>query len=81
MTADVDLAQARGGGLVAAVDGIRFVVPVRGIHARPNPQYFGHRRGVTWLTLHRSRALIAEGLQEFGSEVGGLGDAADVAAG
>nr|WP_279433397.1 Tn3 family transposase [Micromonospora sp. KC606] len=44
--ADVDLAQAwGGGGLVAAVDGIRFVVPVRSIHARPNPNYFGRRRG------------------------------------
>ena len=52
--AQADIALARdhwGGGLVAAVDGIRFVVPVRSIDARPNPKYFGRRRGATWLNL------------------------------
>ncbi len=49
--ADIGLAQEWGGGLVAAVDGIRFVVPVRSIDARPNPKYFGRRRGATWLNL------------------------------
>ena len=39
--AEVPLAQTWGGGLLASVDGIRFVVPVRTIHARPNPKYFG----------------------------------------
>ena len=40
--ADIALAQAwGGGGLLAAVDGVRFVVPVRSIDARPNPRYFG----------------------------------------
>ena len=44
------LAQSWGGGLVASVDGLRFVVPVRTIHARPktrhhlNPKYFGRKR-------------------------------------
>lgn len=32
--AGISLAQAWGGGLVAAVDGVRFVVPVRSIDAR-----------------------------------------------
>jgi hypothetical protein len=49
--ADIALAQALGGGLVAGVDGIRFVVPVPSIYARPNPKYFGRRRGATWLNL------------------------------
>jgi len=52
--AQADIALARdhwGGGLVAAVDGIRFVVPVRSIDTRPNPKYFGRRRGATWLNL------------------------------
>lgn len=47
--AGIELAQAWGGGLVAAVDGMRFVVPVRSVDARPNPRYFGRRRGATWL--------------------------------
>ena len=37
------------GGLVASVDGLRFVVPVATINAAPNPHYFGMRRGATWL--------------------------------
>ncbi len=37
--ADIPLAQAWGGGLLAAVDGVRFVVPVRSIDAGPNPRY------------------------------------------
>ena len=55
--ADIDLARAWGGGLVAAVDGIRFVVPVRSIDARPNPKYFGRRRGATWLNLLSDQAV------------------------
>ena len=38
---DIPLAHAWGGGEVASADGIRFVVPVKTIHAGPNPQYFG----------------------------------------
>lgn len=59
--ADVDLAQAWGGGLVAAVDGIRFVVPVRSIHARANPKYFGRRRGTTLLNLINDQAVGVAG--------------------
>ena len=55
--ADIALAQEWGGGLVAAVDGIRFVVPVRSIDARPNPKYFGRRRGATWLNLLNDQAV------------------------
>ncbi|MEV0111340.1 Tn3 family transposase [Nocardia sp. NPDC050799] len=49
--AGIDLAQAWGGGLVASIDGMRFVVPVRTHHARPNPKYFGRRSGITWLNM------------------------------
>ncbi len=47
--AELPLAQLWGGGLVASVDGLRFVVPVRTIYAAHNPRYFGRRRGSTWL--------------------------------
>jgi TnpA family transposase len=30
---------------------MRFVVPVRTVHAGPNPKYFGSGRGVTWYNL------------------------------
>jgi TnpA family transposase len=53
----IALARAWGGGLVAAVDGIRFVVPVRSIDARPNPKYFGRRRGATWLNLVNDQGI------------------------
>ena len=55
--AGIDLAQAWGGGLLAAVDGIRFVVPVRSVDARPNPKYFARRRGVTWLNMISDQAV------------------------
>lgn len=45
------LAQRWGGGEVASADGLRFVVPVRTIHAGPNPQYFGIGKGMTWYNL------------------------------
>ena len=45
----IPLAHALGGGDIATVDGIRFRVPVRTIHAGPNPRYFATGRGVTWL--------------------------------
>lgn len=47
----IALAHAWGGGEVASADGMRFVVPVRTIHAGPNPKYFGFERGVTWYNL------------------------------
>jgi TnpA family transposase len=36
---------------VASADGLRFVVPVRTLHAGPNPKYFGYKRGVTYYNL------------------------------
>jgi TnpA family transposase len=47
----VALAHAWGGGEVASADGMRFVVPVRTVHAGPNPKYFGFGKGVTWYNL------------------------------
>ena len=47
----VSLAHAWGGGEVASADGMRFVVPVRTVHAGPNPKYFGYGQGVTWYNL------------------------------
>ncbi|WP_202126077.1 Tn3 family transposase [Actinomadura physcomitrii] len=49
--AQIGFAQMLGGGLVAAIDGMRFVVPVPSIYTRPNRKYFGTRRGLTWLNL------------------------------
>jgi len=42
------LAQAWGGGEVASADGMRFVVPLRTLHAGWNRKYFGAERGVTY---------------------------------
>ncbi len=36
---------------MASADGVRFVVPVRTVHAGPNPKYFGVGRSVTWYNL------------------------------
>ena len=65
--ADIVLAHDWGGGLVAAVDGIRFVVPVRSIDARPNPKYFGRRRGATWLNLLSDQAVGLAGMVVSGT--------------
>jgi Tn3 transposase DDE domain len=48
---NIPLVHAWGGGEVASADGLRFVVPVRTIHAGPNPKYFGYERGVTYYNL------------------------------
>ena len=48
---NIPLVQACGGGEVASADGLRFVVPVRTLHAGPNPKYFGYERGVTYYIL------------------------------
>ena len=45
------LAQVWGGGEVASADGMRFVVPVKTVHAGPNPKYFGVGRGITYYNL------------------------------
>ncbi len=55
--AGLPLAQAWGGGLVAAVDGMRFVVPVPAAFARPNRKYFGSKRGMTWLNAVNDRGM------------------------
>jgi TnpA family transposase len=47
----LEFAHELGGGEVASADGLRFVVPVRTVHAGPNPKYFGFGRGVTWYNL------------------------------
>jgi TnpA family transposase len=57
----IGLARAWGGGLVAAADGMRLVVPVRTVHARPNPKYFGQRRGATWLNMVNDQAVGTAG--------------------
>ncbi|MFG2246377.1 Tn3 family transposase [Spirillospora sp. NPDC048823] len=49
--ASIGFARQLGGGLVAAIDGMRFVVPVPSIYTRPNRKYFGPRRGLTWLNM------------------------------
>jgi TnpA family transposase len=36
---------------VASADGLRFVVPIRTVHAGPNPKYFGMGHGVTYYNL------------------------------
>lgn len=51
-----------GGGLVAAVDGTRFVVPVRSIDARPNPKYFGRRKGATLLNMINDQGVGLAGM-------------------
>jgi hypothetical protein len=45
--AGIPLARQWGGGELTSADGLRFVVPVRSIHAGPNPRYFGTGRGIT----------------------------------
>jgi TnpA family transposase len=47
--AKLPLAERWGGGEVASIDGLRFVVPRRTIHAAYNRRYFDRRRGVTLL--------------------------------
>lgn len=44
------LAWVWGGGEVASADGMRFVVPVKTVHAGPNPKYFVGR-GITYYNL------------------------------
>nr|WP_211212959.1 Tn3 family transposase [Actinopolyspora mortivallis] len=52
----IALAHTWGGGHVASVDGLRFVVPVGTVHAGPNPKYFNRRRGATWLNMLNDQA-------------------------
>lgn len=52
----IPLAGLWGGGLVASIDGMRFVVPIATVHARPNPRYFGRSAGATWLNMVNDQA-------------------------
>jgi hypothetical protein len=55
--AGLALAQAWGGGMVAAVDGMRFVVPIPAAFARPNRKFFGSKRGMTWLNAMNDQGI------------------------
>ncbi|MET8388428.1 Tn3 family transposase [Streptosporangium canum] len=57
LTSIIEFAQALGGGLVAAIDGMRFVVPAPSIYTRPNRKYFGRARGITWLNMINDRGV------------------------
>ncbi|MGW1743545.1 Tn3 family transposase [Nocardia sp. NPDC001965] len=52
------------GGLLASVDGMRFVVPPRATYACPNPQCLGRKRGITWLNMlsDQSAGLTAKAM-------------------
>jgi TnpA family transposase len=60
--AGIATAETWGGGLVAAVDGTRFVVPVRSIDARPNPKYFGRKKGTTLLNMINDQGVGLAGM-------------------
>ena len=45
----VPIVEHWGDGLLASVDGLRFVVPKRTINAGPSPKYYHFKRGITWL--------------------------------
>jgi len=55
--AGIGFARALGGGLVATIDGMRFVVPVPSLFAKPNRKYFGPKRGMTWLNAINDQAF------------------------
>lgn len=55
--AAIGFAQALGGGMVAAIDGMRFVVPVPSLMAKPNRKFFGPKRGMTFLNMINDRAF------------------------
>ncbi|MET9644806.1 Tn3 family transposase [Streptomyces syringium] len=59
----IDIAGDWGGGHVASADGMRFTVPVRSLHARPNRKYFPcGGRGATWLNVVSDRVMGLGGL-------------------
>jgi TnpA family transposase len=45
----VPIAEHWGEGLLASVDGLRFVVPKRTINAGSSPKCYHFKRGITWL--------------------------------
>jgi hypothetical protein len=60
--AGLSVAEIWGGGLVAAVDGTRFVVPVRSSDARRNPKYFGRKKGATLLNMINDQGMGTAGI-------------------
>ena len=61
--AAIQLTGVWGGGELASVDGLRFVVPVKTINAGPNPKYFGRGLGVTYASassISGSSPTVAE---------------------
>ncbi|GAB3002398.1 Tn3-like element Tn3 family transposase [Streptomyces pseudoechinosporeus] len=55
--ARVPIVQFWGKGLLASVDGLRFVVPVRTINAGPSPKYFAKKKGITWLNAINDQVI------------------------
>lgn len=60
--AQIPLTEVWGGGELASVDGLRFVVPVRTINAGPNPKYFGRERGITYLNYVSDKSTGFHGM-------------------
>jgi TnpA family transposase len=63
----IPLAQEWGGGHVASVDGLRFVVPVRTINAGANPKYFNRERGITYYNMTSDQCTGLNGIIEAGT--------------
>ncbi|GGV57568.1 transposase [Streptomyces spectabilis] len=59
---DIDLVGDWGGGHVASADGMRFTVPARSIHTRPNRKYIAAGRGATWLNVVSDRVMGLGGI-------------------
>jgi TnpA family transposase len=55
--AKVPIVQFWGKGLLASVDGLRFVVPTRTINAAPSPKYFAKKKGITWLNAINDQVI------------------------
>lgn len=60
--AGIPLTEVWGGEELASVDGLRFVVPVRTINAGPNPKYFRHGRGITYLNYVSDKSTGFHGM-------------------
>ncbi|WP_189544499.1 Tn3 family transposase [Streptomyces gelaticus] len=55
--AKVPIVKFWGQGLLASVDGLRFVVPVRSISTAPSPKYFAKKNGITWLNAINDQVI------------------------
>ncbi|MGA5578397.1 Tn3 family transposase [Streptomyces koyangensis] len=55
--AQVPIVKFWGKGLLASVDGLRFVVPVRSISTAPSPKYFAKKNGITWLNAINDQVI------------------------